>query len=244
MALSNSSLYNICQELNHKFLFCNDINSIHMLLNIYDLEDNITNIFPKYVCMDHIKKTTIRYLRKRRGNHLIALNLSQVLREDINRLELFLYLDGYKAGYSNNKLVNTLEEFSIKYYSTEELYNMNYLFHFESNQSEVLELKAFINSKLHNESESQNPQYISIVNYLDNIIKPKILSLNKHLDKQMIIEYNSSNYNIKEDETLLTLEDLNGIYKEVVKSVIKFGLKLYNDALWNGLNDRVLQRYR
>lgn len=244
MALSNSSIYNICQELKYKFLFCNDINSIHMLLNIYDLEDNITNIFPKYVCMDQIKKSTIRYLRQRRGNHLIALNLSQLLREDINRLELFLYLDGYKSGYSNNKLVNTLEEISFKYFNTEELYNMNYLFHFDTNSQEVLDFRNNINNQFHNEGEIDNPQYVSITNYLDNMIKPKVYQLNKFLDKQMIIEYNSSNFNIKEDETLLTLEDLSGIYKEVVKSVLKYGSKLYQDAFWNGLNDKVLQRYR
>jgi len=34
---------------------------------------------------------------------------------------------GYKEGFSNNKWVNTLEEVSIKYYNTDELYNMNYL---------------------------------------------------------------------------------------------------------------------
>lgn len=244
MALSNSSIYNICQELKYKFLFKNDINSIHMLLNIYDLEDNITNIFPKYVCMDHIRKCTTRFLRKRRGNYLIALNLSQILRDDINRLELYLYLEGYKYGYSNNKWVNTLEEMSIKYYNSEELYNLNYLFHFENKISEVLELKLSIRNVLHNESDLDNPQITLIMDYLENIIKPKVFLLNKYLDKQMTIEYNSKNFKIREDETLLTLEDLNGIYKEVVKSILKYGLKLYNDALWNGLNDRVLQRYR
>lgn len=244
MALSNSSLYNICQELKYKFLFKNDINSIHMLLNIYDLEDNITNIFPKYVCMDHIRKRTSRFLRKRRGNHLIALNLSQILLDDINRLELYLYLEGYKEGFSNNKWVNTLEEVSIKYYNTDELYNMNYLFHFDTNLTEVLDLKLSINDILHNEEYIDNPQFALIMDYLDSLIKPKVFLLNKYLDKQMMIEYNSKNFNIKEDETLLTLEDLNGIYKEVVKSILKYGLRLYNDALWNGLNDRVLQRYR
>lgn len=244
MALSNSSIYNICQELKYKFLFNNDINSIHMLLNIYDLEDNITNIFPKYVCMDHIRKRTSRFLRKRRGNHLIALNLSQILLDDINRLELYLYLEGYKEGFSNNKWVNTLEEVSIKYYNTDELYNMNYLFHFDTNLTEVLNLKLSINDILHNEEDIDNPQFTLIMDYLDSLIKPKVFLLNKYLDKQMMIEYNSKNFNIKEDETLLTLEDLNGIYKEVVKSILKYGLRLYNDALWNGLNDRVLQRYR
>ena len=244
MALSNTSISNICQELKYNFLFNNDINSIHMLLNIYDLEENITNIFPKYVCLDYIRKGTSRYLRNRRDNHLIALNLSQVLRDDINRLELFLYLDGYKDGYTNNKWVNKLEKMSIKYYKTEELYNMNYLFHFDTSTSEVLEFKGSINNVLHNLNNLNNPKYKSIIEYLDNIVKPKVYSLNKYLDKLMTIEYSSSNFNIKEDETLLTLEDLNGIYREVVKSVLKYGLKLYNDALWNGLNDRVLQRYR
>ncbi len=206
MALSNSSISNICQELKYKFLFNNDINSIHMLLNIYDLEENITNIFPKYVCLDYIRKGTSRYLRKRRGNHLIALNLSQILRDDINRLELFLYLDGYKDGYTNNKWVNILEKMSIKYFNTDELYNMNYLFHFEASITEIVEFRSSINKILHNLNDMDNPKYISIIDYLDNIVKPKVFSLNKYLDKQMMIDYNTLNFNIKEDETLLTLE--------------------------------------
>ena len=244
MALSNSSISNICQELKYKFLFNNDINSIHMLLNIYDLEENITNIFQKYVCLDYIKRASSRYLKKRRDNHLIALNLSQVLRDDINRLELFLYLQGYKDGYTNSKWVNILEKMSIKYYTTDDLYNMNYLFHFETSITEVSDFKTSINNILHNLNNLDSPRYLSIINYLDNIVKPKVFSLNKYLDKQMTIDYNALNFNIKEDETLLTLHDLNGIYKEVIKSTLKYGLKLYNDALWNGLNDRVLQRYR
>ena len=60
----------------------------------------------------------------------------------------------------------------------------------------------------------------------------------------MTIDYNSNMYNIKEDNPLLTLNELNAIYKEIVKVVLRNGMKLYKDAYWYGLNDRVLERYR
>ena len=63
MALSNDTFYDLYEGLKHNFLFKNDLNSIHILLNLYDIEDNIRNIFPKYV--------SIKYLR----NH-ISYNIS------------------------------------------------------------------------------------------------------------------------------------------------------------------------
>ena len=84
----------------------------------------------------------------------------------------------------------------------------------------------------------------TVDSYCKNIIRHKVLNLNKYLDKQLTIEYNSNMYNIKEDNSLLTLEELSNIYKEIVKVVSRNGLKLYKDAYWYGLNDRVLERYR
>lgn len=60
----------------------------------------------------------------------------------------------------------------------------------------------------------------------------------------MTIDYNSDNINFKEDVPLLTKDDLNSIYIELVRIVLRNGFKLYKDAYWYGLNDRVLKRYR
>lgn len=244
MALSDSKVYNIYEGLKHNFLFNNDINCIHILLNLYDIEDNINNIFPKYVSINVLKKHISKHLKNRPGNHLIAFNLGELIHEDINRLELFLYLEGYKHGYLNIKLVNILEGVTVKHFSISELYSMKYLFHFDTKEKEILDCKNKIFEDLQIEENENKVLYNTITNYTSSIIKTKIISLNKYLDKQLAMDYNSQMINIKEDETLLTLEELNGIYKEVVKITLKNGFKLYKDAYWNGLNDRVLKRYR
>ena len=64
------------------------------------------------------------------------------------------------------------------------------------------------------------------------------------MDKQLTIDYNSDKYKIKDDEELLNLDELNNIYKETVKIVLRNCLRLYKEAYWYGLNDRVLKRYR
>ncbi len=244
MALSNSKTYDIYEELKYKFLFNSDINCIHILLNLYDLENNINNIFPKYISIYNLRRHISRLLKDRRGNHLIAYNLGELIHEDINRLELYLYLEGYKHGYLNNKEANVLENITIKYFSIPNLYNMKYLFHFHIGDEEILEYKKSIYDELQRGEKFDRYLRDIIDNYTFNIMKPKIISLNKYLDKQLTMDLEYESSNIKEDVTLLTLEELNEIYSEVIKFIFKNGQKLYQDAYWYGLNDRVLKRYR
>ncbi|MBC8588697.1 hypothetical protein [Paratissierella segnis] len=244
MALPNKNVFNLYESLKYNFLFNNDINSIHILLNLYDLEENIRNIFPKYVSIRNLRKSINRALRKRRGSQLIALNLSNLVHEEINRLELFLYLEGYKTGYMNTRIVNDLERLTLKYYPIEYLYNNKYLFHFETSNNEVLELKKTINSDLNKEEKRYKRLYNLMYKYTYTAIKPKVFSLNKYLDKQMAMDLDLYDINIKEDVPLLTKDDLNEIYIELFKIILKNGFKLYKNAYWYGLNDRVLKRYR
>ena len=171
------------------------------------------------------------------------MNLGNLIHEDINRLELFLYLEGYKQGFYNKKIVNMLESLTIKFYSINELYSLKYLFHFDMKNKEVLDFKNRIFNEL--ESNESHIQFLNenIKEYSANIIKNKVFSLNKYLDKQLTIDESSEMGNIKEDYTLLTKDDLKGIYDEVLKVIIKNGMNLYKDAYWNGLNDSVLKRY-
>lgn len=114
MALSNSKVCDIYEGLKYKFLFNNDINCMHILLNLYELENNINNIFPKYISIRRLRKNIRKALRDRRGNDLIAYNLGELIHEDINKLELLIYIEGYKAGYLNKKHVNVLEKHNFK----------------------------------------------------------------------------------------------------------------------------------
>lgn len=236
--------YELYNNLRHNFLYNKDINCIHMLLNLYDLEDNIRNIYPKYISIKHLRSRIKRCLRGRRGRDLIAKNLSDLIHEDINRLELTLYLDGYKEGYYDNKKINILENLTLRYYSIDELYNLKYLFHFETSKEDIIGYKHKLFNQIDKDEEFYDYLNDNMDDYISSIIKKKVFSLNKYLDKQLTLDYNSGNVNIREDGTLLTKNDLYGIFTEVKKVIIKNGFKLYKDAYWNGLNDGVLKRYK
>lgn len=137
-----------------------------------------------------------------------------------------------------------MEKVAVENTPLEELYRMNHLYHFDTSNKQVQKIREFVDQKL-KELESKNKNlHNSIIKYCNNILKGKVLSLNKFLDKQLTIEYNLKSFSIKEDYSLLTLEELNYIYDEIVRVVLKSGLKLYKEAYWYGLNDRVLKRYR
>lgn len=244
MALLDSETFDLYDKLKYNFLFNNDINSIHILLNLYDLENNINNIMPNYISINNLRKNISKLLRDRRGNHLIAYNLGELIHEDINRLELYLYLEGYKYGFLDKKGANKLEDITIKYYSIPDMYNMKYLFHFNTKEEEVIKFKDKFFENLEKEEKTSKRLHNIIVKYVSHIIQPKIYCLNKHLDKQMSIDIGIDGPNIIEDETLLTLDELKTIYEEVLRVILKDGQKIFQNACWNGLNDRVLKRYR
>lgn len=243
MAMENTVAFNMCEFLNQNFLFNNDINSIHLLLNLYDLENNISNIFPKYLSMKGFRKDIARLLRTRKGKYLIASNLGKLIHEDINRLELFLYLEGYKSGYLNKTLTNKLEDITIKCFPLHKLYNLKYLYHFSSSVDEVAGLKKELFEKLRIDYKNNKSLNKLLSTYIGNIIKPKIFSLNKYMDKQLTIDCNSDYGYIKEEETILTLNELDRIYHGITRLIFKNGLKTYNNAYWHGLNDSLLKRY-
>lgn len=242
MALLDSNTYDIYDKLKYNFLFNKDVNCIHILLNLYDLENNINNIVPNYISLNKLRKNISKLLKDRRGNHLIAYNLGELIHEDINRLELYLYLEGYKYGFLNNKDANQLEDITIKLYSIPDLYNMKYLFQFDTKE-EILEYKNSFLDKVLREGSSNKRLDDIIVKYVSDVIQAKIYSLNKYLDKQLSIDIETDKPKIKEEEAILTLGELETIYNEVLRIILKGGQKIFQKACWNGLNDRVLKRY-
>ncbi len=90
------------------------------------MEANIKNICPKYISANEIRKRVIRKLAHRKDRQLISNNIALLLHEDVARLELIIYLEGYKYGYYNNKWVNRLEDETIKHYSIDYIYDKNF----------------------------------------------------------------------------------------------------------------------
>ncbi len=244
MAIVDNDISIIYDGLIKKFLYKSDINCIHILLNLFDLEEDITNICPKYITTNNLKKRMSRFLKERKDKHLISLSLGSLLHEDISRLELFIYLEGYKQGYYNNYWANRLEKTTLVNIKLEDLYTMKHLYHFETNLEEVKKIKSKIFKGIDQLESRDDYIYSSILEYSTSIIKLKVFNLNKFLNKQLTIDYNSASSNFIEDEDLLDIKELNDIYNETVKVIFNNSVKLYKDAYWYGLNDRVLKRYK
>ena len=77
------------------FLFKGDLDSINILLNLYNVYESIENIYPRYVTLENLRKDIIKIYRQKEGIELIARNLSSLIHDDINRLELYLYSVSY-----------------------------------------------------------------------------------------------------------------------------------------------------
>ncbi len=243
MVLAKVNLYEIYEGLQYNFLYNNDINSIHILLNLYDLENNMTNICPKYISTNEIRKKVKKVLKNRKDKQLISNNIALLIHEDIDRLELILYLEGYKNGYYHSKWVNILEDEAIKHYSVDEIYEKNFLFHYDTSTKDIKKVKD--NFELEIDDEEKETAYLHnfINTYCEKVVKRKIFNLNMYIDKQLTIEYNHDKMDIQEEGSYLSTNELNKIYKLVVKTIIKNTIRMYKDASWFGVNDKVLNRY-
>lgn len=89
MLLEKAQLHTVKSELEHRFLFQGDMQSIRLVLNFYEL-DNMWRFRPTYLSMNELEKDVRRCLRYRRGSDIIAETLSRQIHEDINRLELYV----------------------------------------------------------------------------------------------------------------------------------------------------------
>ena len=145
---------------------------------------------------------------------------------------------------SNNYWVNKVEKITLKNICVENLFDLKYLYHFRTNIPEIIDVKKQINKDIHEDEKANKFLYNKVVKYSNTMLKRKVFNLNNFLDKQLTIDYDSHDYRIKDDEELLNFDELNNIYKETVKVVLRNCLKLYKEAYWYGLNDRVLKRYR
>lgn len=243
MSTAPKKLWDIYEGLKNQFLFHNDINSIYILLALYDLEENISNIRPKYTCTKSIKRR-IKYILKNRTNReLIARNISILIHEDINRLELCFYLEGYKYGYNNKKWVDRLEKKAIEIYGLEGLYNNNYLFHYDFSNLDVIELRRALRREIDSKEKKDRQIEGLVYTFCNKIIKKKIKDLDKYVDKQLMIDFNPYNYSIKEEDYKLKEEEQDKIYHSIVSIIIKNVKDIYKDASWYAINDRVLKRY-
>lgn len=243
MVLAKQNLTSLCEGLKHNFLYNNDINSIHILLNLYDIESNMNNISPKYMSTRDIQRKVIKILDHRRDKELVSNKIVMMIHEDVDRLELIFHLEGYTNGYYNNRTVNMLEDATIRFYPIEKIYEYNYLFHYNSPYNSIRDLKANYFKYIDKGEEKNNKIFDFISLYCEELLRPKIYRLNENLDRQLRLDYRDEEIIIEEEETFLTIRELNEIYGIILDTIYKNVTQIYKDASWFGVNDGLLNRY-
>lgn len=227
-----------------KFLYENDVECLSILLNIYNVEDSIESIAPSYISLKHLKKDIIKFLKNKEGKELIAYNLSNLIHDDINRFELFLYLEGYKLGLNATKSANKLECLTFKYLDLEELYKRKKLFNYELNIEEIVELKERFIKNVRKDEKVKRHIHDIVYGFDSHLLKNKIYNLNEHLDKQLVFDFESGDYVFKEINSHLGKNELAGLNKKISKFLFLDGLRVLENAYWDGVNDRVMKRYK
>lgn len=243
MEASSSKTHDMYRGLRDKFLFSNDINSIHILLALYDLEENISNIYPKYMSKNDIKRKIKLVLNNRENSDIISSALSDVIHEDVNRLELCFYLEGYKYGYNNKKWANILEKKALDLFGLEEIYERLHLFHFDTSDKQVNELKKRCKREI--EYIERRDKYIEslVYTFANKIIKKKIVELDRYINKQLRINFDCDDIEISEEKYYLQEEEIDRVYISIVNALVKKMKIIYKEAFWYAVNDKVLGMY-
>lgn len=229
--------------LRDKFLFSNDINSIYILLALYDLEENISSIYPKYMSKNDIKKKIKNVLINRDDSEIISRSLSDIIHEDINRLELCFYLEGYKHGFTNKKWANILEKKALDFYGLEELYRRTHLFHFNTSDKLTGDLKRRCKREIDNRERRDRYIETLVYTFTNKIIKKKIIGLDNYINKQLRMDFDYQDIKIGEEKHYLQDEEVDKVYLTIVNSLIKKMKIIYKEAYWYAVNDKVLGMY-
>lgn len=229
-----------------RFLLDNDVDSMNILLNSYNIEDSIQSITPSYISLKSLRRDILTFLKNREGKELIARNISAVIHDDINRFELTMYLEGYRAGFTSKEYVNKVETLAYQVYELEDLYSSKKLFKKSLLPDNVRKLKEKIFFDI-DRMNSPKKNIRDVVRKLDSkLLRKKIYMMNSFLDRQLMFSF----YKDNKDEgfvdlgTALTREELYGLNKKIVKFLLRDGLRVYKNAYWDGVNDRVLKRYK
>lgn len=239
------SFSDVKRNLLYKFLYRGDSECMQILLNIYNLEERIENINPSYMSLKTLRQDVSEFLKRKEGGDLIAGNLSQLIHDDINRFSLFVYLEGYRQGVRASSAANELEMLTLKYYSVSDLYSMKTLFHYEYDNPEIRAFKTNVfKQKIHQKFISGFLRE-QLIWYHRRVLKQKIYELNTHVDRQMMINYESEDNHKKfrESDNHLTSVELYTLNKKLMNFLYRECYRVYQMAYWNGINDLVLKRY-
>lgn len=230
------------RELEFNFLYQNDPDAMHLLLSLLENKSSYINLRPKYTCTVRVLKRLKREFRKRRDAEFVIQTFRKVVNDDLNRIDLAIYIKGYEWGYRSSHWTDMLERMALRKVSMDTLYYDRILFH-SSDDPDILTIKqsAFT---LINRNEKDNHYFKRVVGaYLEEMVKDKIFHFNDHFDRQIALDLDRPGGYIYAGE-MLSEEELQRAYKIISQSLYEGINQVFKKAAWYGINDAVLNRYR
>ncbi|WP_300409667.1 hypothetical protein [Lagierella sp.] len=229
------------EDLKSRFLYQDDLDSLYLLLSVIESEYRCNTLRPKYSCTKRVFNAIGKFFNGREDIDEIKSAGVKVLNEDLSRLEFAIYLEAYSLGYENFHAVNYAENFVLSKLSPKDLKGRKKLFHTYKDK-ETREVKKYIVKGIKSYKEFEKNTEILVRKYFDRVIRDKIYYLNKYLDKQLIFRFDGVNTYIVE-ERFITLKELEQLFDKLLKTYIRSIKFLSKEAVWFGVNDRVLSRY-
>ena len=165
----------------------------------------------------------------------------KILNDDLSRLEFAIYLEAYSLGYEDLQSVNMAENYILTKIPGEDIKGKKKLLHTYKDK-ETRQVKKCIVENLNEYKDFEENTEVLVRKFFDKIIKDKIYYLNKYLDKQLIFRFDGVNTYIVE-ERFITLKELELLFDELLKTYMRSIKFISKEAIWYGVNDRVLSRY-
>ncbi|MDD7592934.1 MAG: hypothetical protein PUJ57_01670 [Peptoniphilaceae bacterium] len=235
------SLMQIEEGLEYRFLYNDDFDSMHLLLSLIDHEHKLSNVQPRYQLMKRLGTSLKRALKSRKDSDYIIQAIRKRINDDVNRLELAVFLKGYANGLHASFYVDRMERLALQEFGEHELSHRHQLYH-TAKSGKVMGLQSAVFRTIKMETkELQNARQLSNM-YCKRVLRGKIYGLNDVLDTQIVLDFEHLTH-LKVEEEKLTMKELTFLYSKICHYLYNNIAKVYKYAYWNGINDAVLERY-
>ncbi len=235
---------NISNSLQKKFLYKDDTNSIHLLINMYKSENLLGSSAPDYISLATLKRFLKRNLKDRNGKDLAAKNIAELLHNDINKLELLIFLESYKDGFNLTYFVNRIEKDLISSCGIKPMYSRT-AFKNAINCKLIKYYKHEILRYIREEKRAYEKFIELLSTYTKKVIKPKIFNVNMYLDNQVkMVDTGNGKAILKFEDSPFSKREIIKLYSVVNKLIFEDSIRLIFDGYWDGVVEKLLRRYK
>ncbi|MDO5716737.1 MAG: hypothetical protein Q4Q17_02945 [Tissierellia bacterium] len=232
--------YKELNEIQRGFLYKRDSNYIEACLDLFNTSYDIRQTSLEYTTRKKFHKDVKRLLTKFGVSEININKLIHLLHEDINRVDLYVNVKGFEKGFYDYTVINALESLALDRMGINELYELKYLYEYETNDEEVMELKGMAYKKIKYSDQITNEHKRLVQVFSKNKIRPMVMGLNDLLDTQLIL----IDGEIKDEQCDLNSEQLREIYVNTKILLFKYVERAFFAAYWKSINQRVLSRYK